>query len=462
MKKNRFLGRKVAVLGFGREGVEAVKLLNRLGAQVTVLDAGTEKSFGTAVLATFRKQGVAFRLGRAYLDNLMDFSIIVRSPGISRQLPELKKAERKGVEISSPTKLFFDLSPTKNIIGVTGTKGKSTTASLIYHLLKGNVTGARLAGNIGIAPLILLSKLKPTDTVVLELSSFQLEDLEVSPQIAVILNVVPEHLDRHRTLARYLASKLNLINFQKKSDSLVASKDFAATKVAIKSARGKVLPVSTEQVLRRGVYVRDEEIIYRDAKTGRRQVVAKVSDIHLPGRHVLQNVLPAIAAAILAGVAPTKIAKRLVSFRSLPNRLEVVRVMGETIFVNDSFATTPEAAAAGVAAMSDRPIALIVGGVLDRGAELKRLAKAINENPVVWVSLIGKSARSMQAAMQAARVFTPRKVFRDFESAVTTAYNKVNEEGVVLLSPGAKSFDMFKNATDRAEQFKKIVRSIKN
>ena len=455
MKKNRFAGKSAGVLGLGREGISVALLLASLDAEVTVLDKDSAVK-NRREAAELTKKGINFRGGRNYLDNLTSFDIIVRSPGVSLQLPEIKKAKRKNIEITSPTKLFFELSPTKKIIAVTGTKGKSTTASLIYHLLKTHLKKVHLAGNMGVSPLAMLPKLKATDTVVLELSSFQLEDLEQGPQIAVFLEIVPEHLDRHRTFAKYLAAKLNLATHQKKTDWLVVSKDLSSTKIVLRHSKARNLAVSEKQVLRRGVYLIGEEIVYRDVKTGKRHVVAKLSDIKLRGRHILANVLPAIAAAMLAGLPYAKVAKRLQGFKPLPNRLEIVREKDDVLFVNDSYATTPEAAAAGVGAFPDRPVALIAGGV-HKGGDLRVVARAVKRETVVWVSLIGKSAGKFKATFAREQVKVPTKSFASFEEAIKTAYNKVQDNGVVLLSPACASFDMFKNATDRAEQFKKIV-----
>ena len=232
------------------------------------------------------------------------------------------------------------------IVGITGTKGKSTTASLVHHLLKSGKRRVWLAGNIGTSPLPLLSKLKPGDTVVLELSSFQLEDLTKSPHIAVMLDVVPEHLDRHKTFNRYLAAKQNIYAHQGKADWLIASYDFAPTKAALKRARGRVLPVSTRQILRKGVYLSKGEIIYRHWRSGRRQVITSMTGLKLIGEHNWQNVLPAVATALVSNVPVKTIAKKLRSFKPLNHRIELVRRIGDVSFINDSLGTTPEAAAA--------------------------------------------------------------------------------------------------------------------
>jgi len=450
-------GKKTAVVGLGREGLELVRFLRKAGATVTVLDAAEAKSLGEPYREA-KRLGAAFRLGGDYLDHLTDFQIVFRSPGIALTQKEFRRAAKAGVEISSTTRLFFELCSGR-IIGVTGTKGKSTTTSLIHHLLKDRKRKAYLAGNIGHSPLPLLKKLGRSSWVILELSSFQLEDMTKSPQISVLLNVVAEHLDRHKTFAKYLLAKQSIYKYQKKNDVLVASKDFDPTRLALRQARGKTCPVSTKQILRKGIYLSDGEIIYRDIKTGRRQVVAPITAMKLRGGHMWQNVLPAVAAAILAGAPVKRIERRLKSFKPLHHRLEIVRTIGKTIFVDDSLATTPEAAAAAVLAFPDLPKAIILGGV-HKGGDIKQLAKTIAKLDVRLAVLIGRSAKKFKNALKKNAPRVPTKMVAKFEDAIKTAYSKVKDGGAVILAPACASFDMFADAYDRGDQFKKVVSSL--
>ncbi len=456
MTKVRFQGKKTAVIGLGREGIELVRFLRRQGAEITVLDRSTAGKLG-AQYREAKKLGANFRLGANHLAGLADFEVVFRSPGISLQAPALKAAARAGVELSSSTKLFFELSPAK-IVGITGTKGKSTTASLVHHLLKSGKRRVWLAGNIGTSPLPLLSKLKPGDTVVLELSSFQLEDLTKSPHIAVMLDVVPEHLDRHKTFNRYLAAKQNIYAHQGKADWLIASYDFAPTKAALKRARGRVLPVSTRQILRKGVYLSKGEIIYRHWRSGRRQVITSMTGLKLIGEHNWQNVLPAVATALVSNVPVKTIAKKLRSFKPLNHRIELVRRIGDVSFINDSLGTTPEAAAAAILAFPDRPKAIIVGGVY-KGGDISALAKTAATGNVRMAVLIGSSAKRFQAAFKRYAPQVPTKLAKTLPQAVRAAA-AVRTHGLVMLTPACASFDMFKDAYDRGEQFRKIVNSL--
>ncbi|RLC37400.1 UDP-N-acetylmuramoyl-L-alanine--D-glutamate ligase [candidate division Kazan bacterium] len=458
MTNSELKGRRVAVLGLGKEGLDLVRFLCRQGASVTVLDQNTAAQLGNNYKQA-KKFGAKFKLGDMHLDGLEIFEIIFRSPGVPLQLPEIKKAKRAGVKISSAIKLFFDLCPAK-IVAVTGTKGKSTTASLIYHLLKGGRSRVFLAGNIGKPPLALIGRLQRKDTVVLELSSFQLEDLHKSPQIAVWLNVVPEHLDRHKNFSSYLAAKKNIIKHQRGQDWLIVSRDFAGSRKSLKDAKGKVFIYSLNKVLKRGLYIAKGDIVYRTLDSGKRQVVTKVSDITLKGKHNLQNVLSAIAVAVLSGVSLKQIARKLTAFKPLEHRLELAREIGDVIFINDSLGTTPEAAAAAAQAFAYRDTAMIVGGVY-KGGDIVKMAKDMAKHGVKFVALIGKSASKFERIFKRHAPDVATKKFSTFKSAIKEAYNQVRTNGgVVILSPACASFDMFKNAYKRGKEFKDIVKSL--
>ena len=457
MIKSRFGGKQVGVLGLGREGLEAVRFLVGQGAKVTVLDALPQKQLANFAVA--KKLKANFRLGPDYLEDLEDFDILVRSPGMPLDTKQLKRAARRGVKITSTTKIFFDVCPAK-IIGITGSKGKSTTTSLIYHLLKGYRRRVFLGGNIGASPLPLVKRLRPTDWVVLELSSFQLEDLDISPQIAVVLEVVPEHLDRHKTFAKYWQAKSNIFTHQKKRDWLVTSKDFVSTRRAARAARGKLLETSVRQVLRRGVYLDRGEIIYREAGTGRRIVVGSMDKMKLAGQHNWHNVLPAIGVAVLAGVAPKRIADKLGRFKPLAHRLEIVAKKNGVVFVDDSLATTPEAAEAAVLAFDGEPRSVILGGI-HKGGEMAGLARTIGVSGVGFVALIGTSAKKWKQALKQHAPKVSTKIFESLPEAVKASYAALPKGGVVLLSPACSSFDMFKDAYARGEEFAKIARNLR-
>ncbi|OGB74109.1 UDP-N-acetylmuramoylalanine--D-glutamate ligase [candidate division Kazan bacterium RBG_13_50_9] len=455
MFKERLKGKKIAILGLGREGLDLLRFLSKQKIKPAGLDARTPKELGPAC-KEIRKLTDKLYLGRSYLKQLDKFDLVFRSPGVPLDLPAVRRAKKQGTKFDSLTQLFFELCPAK-LIGITGTKGKSTVATLIFRLLKNNIAGkVYLGGNIGYPPLLSLPKMSKKDAVVLELSSFQLEDLVLSPQVAVLLNITPEHMDRHKTFARYLDTKSNIFARQTAKDCLVASADYPVTRAALKTARGKIFKYSLRKVLPRGVYVSNNEIIFRHLKTGKRQMIMKRSDIPLLGEHNLENVLAAISAALLMKVPAGKIAAKVKRFRALEHRLEEVDTIGPIKFINDSSATTPVATLAAIKAIPG-PIALITGGV-SKGEDLAAFAKDLKTKRLKKAVLIGRSARRLSRYL--GKLHVPCARAKDLSAAVEQARRAVAEGGTVLLAPGFASFDMFKNAYDRGAQFKKIVQKL--
>jgi len=449
---------RIAVLGLSREGLDLLRFLNTLKIKPVGLDGRSAKDFSKAELKEITKRTSGLYLGNEHLDHFREFDLVFRSPGVSLVLPEIKQAKKRGVIFSSLTSLFFNLCPAK-IVGITGTKGKSTTASLIYQLVKGNNAGrVYFGGNIGVPPLKWLPKLQKSDTVILELSSFQLEDLDKSPHIAVLLNIVPEHLDRHVTFKKYVDAKSNIFLHQAKNDFLISSDDYALTRKLSRKAPGKNYKYSIKKILARGVYLRGNDIVSRNIKTGKRDLIMVKSEIPLLGEHNLQNLMAAISAALLLGVSPTQIRKKIKGFRALKHRLELVGSFKGVNFINDSMATTPPATLAAIDAVSGE-VVLIMGGV-SKGEDINVLARNLDIPRIKGIVLIGKMADRLSCALDAYAKNVPHVFADNLETAVQKAYNCLGgRSGTVLLSPSFASFDMFKDAYDRGDQFKQLVKS---
>lgn len=448
---------KIAVLGLGKEGLDLLRFLNKLKVKPAGLDAKV-LSADDPHSREIRRWTSELRLGEDYLDQLTDFDLVFRSPGVPLNLPAIRKAKRRGTVFSSLTQLFFDLSPAK-IVGVTGTKGKSTTTALIHHLIKGQVKGrVYFGGNIGYPPLMLLTKLTKQDVAVLELSSFQLEDLTKSPQIAVMLNIVPEHLNRHKTFAKYLDAKLNLIRYQTKNDYVVMGADHPITAAVAKLAPGKLVKYSTRKILPRGLYVAKGELIYRDIKTGQRTVIMEVAAVPLLGRHNLENALAAVTVALLLGVKPARIRQRVQTFTPLEHRLEPAGKVGQVKFINDSLATTPVATIAAINTLTS-PLVLILGGSSKKENFAELIALLLNW-PIQGAVLIGDTADRLFKLLKTARVKFPFIKTKDFPTAVRAAYQYAQPAGTVLFSPACASFGWFADAYDRGKQFKQLVKQL--
>ncbi|OGZ00703.1 MAG: hypothetical protein A3A43_00720 [Candidatus Liptonbacteria bacterium RIFCSPLOWO2_01_FULL_56_20] len=422
---------KIAILGFGREGQSLFRFLRKeprfRTAEIWILD----KNERIAI-----PRGARTQTGKNYLADIARFDAVFRSPGVPYGLPTLVAARRAGVRFSSATKLFFELAAPhrKKLIGITGTKGKGTTSALLAQILRRAGFRAILAGNIGTPMLDVLPDIRRADYVVLELSSFQLQDLHSSPHLATILDVFPDHLESiltaehgtHRSLREYYDSKANVGRFQKKGDALFYFRNNRpARRLARKSPAKKISVVS------------------------RREGARKNYDM-------------AAAIARFIGCDDALIRRTIDGFRGLEHRLEFVRAVKGVRFFNDSAATNPTAAAGAVRSFSE-PLVLIAGGK-DKGLDYGTLAKALARRTVKLVVLFGENKNKIRHAIRKSDV--PVRLARNLKEAVCLAYRTARllahapSYAAVVLSPGAASFDMFQNYADRGRKFKKLVKAL--
>lgn len=447
-----FRGKKVGILGFGVEGQDASRYLLSEGAAVTVFDQRLAPDFGDAY-TRYRKL-IHFVFGRDYLKVLQEqkFDFLVRSPGFRPDLPEIRVALKKGARLTSSTKIFFNEYPGK-IIGVTGTKGKGTTATLIHRILENDGRRVYLAGNIGQPLLKLLRQAEDNDWAVLELSSFQLIDLDQSPHVAVVLAIVPEHQDYHRSYAEYRQAKANLVRFQQEQDFCVLNYDNIVSRSFSDLTKARVSYFSRSQK-NNGAYI-DNRTIYYQA-----DLIGKTDDIKLRGQHNWDNVCAAVAATRAAGVGLTAIRTAVFSFSGLEHRLEPVGTFRGVSYYNDSFSTTPETAIAAIRSFTE-PLILIAGGS-DKGSDYTELGKAIAVSTVKSLILIGQMADQIRRAVLQAG-FSGRIVFqpRTMADVVRLAATEAREGDVVLFSPACASFDMFNNYKERGYQFKHHAKALK-
>jgi UDP-N-acetylmuramoylalanine--D-glutamate ligase len=467
-----FLNKNIAVLGFGIEGQSAARYLTQNGAKVTVLDEKEENALDKEKIARLSTIGVNFAFDS--FGSLDDYDFVVRSPGIP--LTHAAFNSLPAEKITSATKLFFDLCPAP-IIGITGTKGKGTTSSLIYEMLKAEGKDAFLGGNIGIPALDFLDKLTPESIVVLELSSFQLIDLHKSPHIAVMLMVTSDHLDYHKDIYEYVEAKRNILKYQTASDFAVVNKDYPVSNESDIYTDGHVFYVSRERGVEEGCFVEDGNVVVsRDRKT---EVIIDTKDILLPGKHNWENVCAAVMAATVAGVSKEKIVDVLKSFKGLEHRLELVSTVRGVKYYDDSFSTTPETAIAAIEAF-ENPEVLILGGsskssdftmlgetiskaenikaIIGLGAEWSRMKESVNK----YSSSEQSESRSFtdNSSRQARTIPLIIEGLTSMEEVVKKAAEITEPGDVVLLSPACASFDMFKDYKDRGNQFKDAVNSL--
>jgi UDP-N-acetylmuramoylalanine--D-glutamate ligase len=448
--------KKVAILGFGVEGAVSAQFVAQKGAEVWILDKRQKEELDQGFLSAVEQQGVEFVLGKNYLQDLSQFDVLVRSPGIKRLTPELLQAEKEGVIITSQTQLFFDLCPAP-IIGVTGTKGKGTTSSLIYEMLKASGRDAYLGGNIGLPPLTFLDKLTGSSVVVLELSSFQLQDLQKSPHIGVLLMITSEHLDYHGTVEEYIEAKRNLIRFQTPEDFAIVNRDYLATNESDIHTQAKVFYVSRERETENGCFVQGGKIIIR--RNGNDEEIINTTDIVLPGKHNFENVCAAAMAAKLAGVNKETIAKVLKSFSGLEHRLELVREVNGVKYYDDSFSTTPETAIAAIEAF-EAPEILILGGS-SKNSDFTELGKTIREAKNIKAIIgIGDEWERIKEQLPTQTAILMLEGATSMSQVVQAAAKIAQSGDIVLLSPACASFGMFKNYKARGEQFKAEVAKV--
>ncbi len=445
---------KIALIGFAGEGHAAYEYWNRDGNEITICDRNTDLELPS---------GVNSQLGDDYLKNLGDFDVIVRTPALHPRLIIEANPETPSIsdKVTTVTNEFLRVCPTKNVIGVTGTKGKGTTSTLITKMLETAGKRVHLGGNIGIPALDLLkANIESSDWVVLELSSFQLIDIKNSPRTAVCLMVVPEHLDWHTDMPEYVRAKQQLFVHQKADDRAIY---FAGSDLSkqIASAGPGVL---TEYFAPPGAYVENDTIVIED------KVICQIGDVKLLGAHNLQNVCAAITSVWPVIQDSTPIVEVLRSFTGLEHRLEKVRELDGITYYDDSFGTTPETAAVAVEAFAG-PKVVIMGGST-KYADFTELARTVANNNVRQVILIGNTEHpeyvcdspKIEAALHAAGFEAITSLVKPGGAPITeiveTARKAAQQGDVVLLSAGCASFDMFENYKDRGNQFITAVKAL--
>lgn len=382
------------------------------------------------------------------------FDVVFRTPGLPFLSRPIQQARQNGAVVYSQTKLFFDLCPGQ-IIGVTGTKGKGTAATLTRNILAAAGKRAFLAGNIGQDPFAFLDQIAPADLVVLELSSFQLQDLHKSPHVAVVLKITPEHLDYHHDLEEYIDAKTPILAYQSAADFAVLNYDQEITRSFAPKTAGQIVWNSLSQAVKPGCFVNNEKIILNFDQTVE---LLDVAAIQLLGRFNLENVTAAIAAAAVAGVKDyAAMRKAVAQFRALPHRLELVAEVKGVKFYNDSFATTPETTMAALSAFLE-PVILIVGGS-EKKADYRELGKAIAHSKIKALLPIGVTGPAIAKLARGAgyRGRIADQIFTAMPQIVKAANDLAQRGDAVLLSPASASFGMFKNYKHRGELFKKFA-----
>lgn len=448
-------GKKATLIGLGaRTNVALARFLVRHGAEVTISDRKPAEQLGQEI-ALLGDLPVRLSLGANRVEDAISADVVFVTPGAPRDLPMVVAALEAGVPVSSEIELLFDLCPAP-IVGLTGSSGKSTTTTLVGEILKAAGRKVYVGGNLGTPLIDRVEEMTPGDWVVLELSSFQLEAMRQSPHVAAILNITPNHLDRHPSMEHYAEAKRNLIRYQRPGDWTILGYANDITRAFGRDLATRRLYFGVDPVEGEGAFVADGAVRLR--LDGRTESVVAVGEIQLRGRHNLENVTAAVAVAAATGVEPEAMRPAITTFRGIEHRIEPVRTIDGVQFFNDSIATAPERTLAALRAFAE-PMVLLCGG-RDKHLPLEELAAMI-KSKVHTLVLFGEAAELLQRAMDEAGAPPPRILrCQDLAEAVSLAAGAANPGDVVLLSPAFTSYDQFRDFEERGREFKRLVREL--
>lgn len=448
-------GKRVAVIGIGVSNTPLIQMLLRADIDVTACDKNPREEFG-GVIEELESLGAEVHLGADYLDYLEGHEIVFRTPGLRPDVPQLEAARERGSLVTSEMEVFFRVCPCE-IIAVTGSDGKTTTTTIIAELLKKSGMNVYVGGNIGKPLLPEVVNMEPDDIAVLELSSFQLMTMDMSPDIAVVTNLAPNHLDVHKSMEEYVAAKENIFLHQESEDSVVLNYDNEITRGFVSEAKSRVTMFSRKQALDKGVFLKDGAIWCADEE-GARQVLP-LGDILLPGEHNVENYMAAIAA-VDGLVSDETIRLFARTFGGVEHRIELVRTLDGVRYYNDSIASSPSRTIAGLKSFQEKVI-LIAGGY-DKHIPFDVLGPEVIEH-VKALYLTGDTAKKLRAAVEQTQGYSgnpPITDCADLREAVLAAKAAAQPGDVIILSPACASFDRYKNFMERGDAFKTMVREL--
>lgn len=445
--------KKVLVVGAGKTGLSTAGFLNRKGALVTLTDGKKREDFKGS-LDGLEKAGVKLELGEYPQINRDDFDFLVISPGVPPTITPVRQAGCLGIPVLGELELAFGYAAAP-MVAITGTNGKTTTTTLVGEMFRNAGYNTLVAGNIGIPLIDRVENYGSGDIIVAEVSSFQLETVRsFRPRVAAVLNITPDHLDRHGDMEGYKKAKGLIFSNQGREDYTVLNYDDPLTRSMSAMTKGKVIFFSARHILEEGVYVREGNIVI--SFSGREIEVLGKDKLQIPGGHNLENALAAVACAGVMGVSPQSLARTLESFKGVEHRLEFVAEINGVKYINDSKGTNPDASIKAVEAYR-QPLVLIAGGK-NKGNDFGQFTRKAAEKTRVMV-VLGQCAGEMEKAAREAGI---KNILRagDFREAVILAHRAAGPGEVVLLSPACASWDMFNSYEERGNYFKEIVRRL--
>lgn len=446
--------KRILVIGAARSGCAAADFLSKKGALVTLTDGKSPEQLGN-VLDPLKEGSIEFVLGREPEIKRQAFHYAVISPGVPLHIPLAKKLHRAGIPLTGELEVAFQYSKSP-IVAITGTNGKTTTTSLIGQIFADAKRTAFVGGNIGIPLVSAVEGLGAEDVIVAEVSSFQLETIDAfRPKVAVVLNITPDHLDRHKTMGGYTKAKARIFENQHRTDYTVLNYDDPRVRKLADQSPGRVVFFSRKEELDQGFFVK-EGIIRVKTEDDCINVI-HTDDIYIKGKHNLENALAAAAAAFYLGVSPQDIAATLKGFTGVAHRLEFVREVAGVTYINDSKGTNPDSTMKALEAY-DQPILLIAGGK-NKGNDFTKLVKAMKKK-VRALILVGEAALDLREAAEK-QGLTAVYPADTFPETVSLARKLARPGDLVLLSPACTSWDMFRDYEERGDLFKKLVNELR-
>ena len=446
--------KRVLVLGLGISGLSTVKALNSLEAKIIVYDSKTEielKDFFNEISDIHIEKWLNKK--EIYLENI---DLIVKSPGIPPTSEILLEAYRQNIEVITDIELAYRISSTEKIIAITGTNGKTTTTTLVGEIIKKANYNIHLAGNIGVGILWDMVNAKADDVFVIEASSFQLENtVSFRPQISLILNITPDHLDWHGSLEHYIDSKKKIFQNQTEKDFTILNYDDPIIRKMADDLKSNIIWFSVNEKLNKGIYIDGEDIVINDGENIIKVMTYK--DIKILGKHNLENVLGSIGICYAMDIDMKTIAQSIREFKGVEHRIEYVTNINGISFYNDSKGTNPESTIKAIEAI-DSPIILIAGGY-NKGSEFDNLVKSFN-NKIKDLVLLGETKEKIKKAAEKAGIINIHLV-EDMKEAVKLSYSLGESEDNILLSPACASWGMYNNFEERGQDFKNAVYALK-
>ncbi len=450
-------GKKVTFIGMGVSHFDCIKLFMQKNIQVTVADKRTAEQLGERY-RELSELGVRFELGEHYLEHLSDADIIFRTPGMNFFSPALSKARALGKVVTSEMEVFFDLCPCK-LYAVTGSDGKTTTTTLISEFLKAQGKTVHLGGNIGRALLPIVETIDEQDAAVVELSSFQLISMRKSPDVAVVTNVAPNHLDVHKDMEEYIAAKKNILLHQNAFSKTVLNMDNEITNQMAELVRGKLYQFSRRSIPENGAFLSENGSIIM-VNNGVQTEIMKAEEIRIPGIHNVENYLTAISA-VYDDVDCHNIVKVAREFGGVEHRIEFVREVNGVKYYNDSIATSPTRTIAGLNSFGQKLV--VIAGGYDKKIPFEPLAPKLIEKCKLLI-LMGLTADKIEKAVTDCDGYNPNelRILRvdTMEEAVAAANANAVRGDIVTLSPACASFDKYPNFEARGNHYKGLVNAL--